>query len=126
MNALLSIQPRYAAMILDGTKQWEFRKSIFSSGNSIDKVYIYATAPIKQVIGEFKVDVIINDTPTNLWQRTHKENGLSEEEFYDYFKGTDRGYAIGIKDVVKYDTPITLPFHAPQNFRYCKVLDKPQ
>ena len=78
MNALFSIKPKYAAMILNGTKHYEYRKSIFSMPYNIDKVYIYASSPIKKVIGEFKVVSILCDTPQKIWQRTHKESGLSK------------------------------------------------
>lgn len=125
MNVLLSIKPIYASMILDGTKHYEYRRVIFSMLN-IDKVYIYASSPIKRVVGEFKVDVIINDTPQRIWERTHDESGLSEEDFFGYFKGADKAFAIAIKDVVRYDTPIPLSFRPPQNYRYCEVLDNPK
>lgn len=125
MNVLLSIKPQYAAMILADMKRYEYRRVIFSTPN-IDKVYIYSTAPVKKVVGEFKVDVIINDTPQRIWERTHDESGLSEEEFFDYFKGKDKAFAIAIKDVVRYDTPIPLSFRPPQNYRYCEVLDNPK
>lgn len=117
MNALLSIKPRYAASILDGTKHYEYRKSIFA-GNNINKVYIYASSPIKKVIGEFKVVSILCDTPQKIWQRTHKESGLSKAEFFDYFDGKDRGYAIQIMDFERFNIPLSLKCKAPQSFRY--------
>lgn len=126
MNVLLSIKPIYAAMILDGKKRYEYRRVIFSTPYYIDKVYIYSTAPVKKVIGEFKVDVILNDTPRGIWERTHEWGGIGKEEFFGYFAGKDRGYAIAIKDVVKYENPIPLPFRPPQNYRYCEVLDYPK
>ena len=74
---------------------------------------------------EFKVDVIIDDTPQRIWERTHEWGCIGKEDFFDYFKGADKAFAIAIKDVVRYDTPIPLPFRPPQNYRYCEVLDNP-
>ena len=125
MNVLLSIKPIYAAMILADMKRYEYRRVIFSTPN-IDKVYIYASSPIKRVVGEFKVDVIIDDTPQRIWERTHEWGCIGKEDFFDYFKGADKAFAIAIKDVVRYDTPIPLSFRPPQNYRYCEVLDNPK
>ena len=55
MKIVLSIKPEFAFKIFDGTKKFEFRKSIFKNVN-IKSVILYASSPIQQVIGEFEID----------------------------------------------------------------------
>lgn len=57
MNAILSIKPEYVAEIKAGRKRFEFRKAIFKE--PVGKVYIYASALVSMVVGEFQpVDVV--------------------------------------------------------------------
>lgn len=48
---LLPIKPRYATRIMDGSKRVEFRRRPF--GRVPEWVVIYASAPVKQVVGLF-------------------------------------------------------------------------
>ena len=57
---LLSIKPEFAKKIFAGTKKFEFRKSIFKYQN-INKIIVYASSPVKKVIGEFLIDKILID-----------------------------------------------------------------
>ena len=52
---LLSIKPKYAKVILEGKKQYEFRKSRPKDG--VDRIIFYASAPQKEVVGEALIDV---------------------------------------------------------------------
>lgn len=68
MKVLLSIKPEFASKIFNGTKKYEFRKSIFK--RDVDKVVVYASSPVQRVIGEFTIaDIICNDIES-LWQLT--------------------------------------------------------
>jgi predicted transcriptional regulator len=51
MNVLLSIKPKYVKAILNGTKKYELRKSAFRCKEDIERVYIYATSPVKKIVG---------------------------------------------------------------------------
>lgn len=59
MKVVLSIKPEFAFKIFDGTKKFEFRKSIFKNVK-IKSVIVYASSPIQQVIGEFEIDEVLN------------------------------------------------------------------
>ena len=58
---LLSIKPRYAKVILEGKKQYEFRKSRPKDG--VDRIIFYASSPQKQVVGEAAIEVV------GIWKR---------------------------------------------------------
>lgn len=120
MIALLSIKPKFASLIFDGSKKFEYRKAIFKQ--NVTKVIVYATAPVSMVIGEFTVEGILHDELDSLWQETQNEAGISEDFFYSYFSERSAGYAIVIGQAVQYSSPYrlkeTLGFHPPQSFVY--------
>lgn len=122
MRVILSIRPKHVQKIIRGTKKYEFRKVIFKDP-TVSEVYIYSTSPVKKIIGKFRIGEILNDRPENLWEQLHEYSGLTNEDFYEYFSGKDKGYAIEITNFELFDEPIDpkklLPnFVAPQSFRY--------
>lgn len=124
MNILLSIKPKHAESIIKGQKKYEFRKIIFKKKH-IDTVYLYASSPIKKVIGAFRIGDIVEDKPINLWHQFNEVSGLDETEFFEYFKDNEIGFAIEITNVEKYENPIdpedVIPgFVPPQSFCYVR------
>lgn len=122
MDVLLSIRPHFAERIFNGTKRYEYRRTIFSR-QDIQKIIVYASSPIKKIIGEFHIAEIILDKPEILWRKTCDFAGINREYFFKYFAGKDKGYAINIKSTKKYEAPIDpwdllKGFTPPQSFRY--------
>jgi len=121
MKVVLSIKPAFANKIFDGTKKFEFRKAIFKN-TKIKTVIVYASSPVKQVIGEFEIEKIINHDIDTLWRLTHNFSGITEEYFYQYFAERKIGYAIQIKKTRKYRQPKCLKADfnlvPPQSFAY--------
>ncbi len=113
MSVLLSIKPKYVEQIENGSKLYEFRRVIFKQ--DIDEIYVYATAPIKQIVGKICIDEIIEDTPKNLWYSFKHSAGIDKKDFFEYFNGKEKGYAIKIKDFVSFDEPID-PYQKNPNF----------
>ena len=120
MDVLISIKPKYVKKIISKEKKYEFRKNIFKK--NVDTIIIYSTSPEKKIEAYFKLNEIIKDTPKNLWKRFSKEGGISEEEFFEYFKDKDEGYALKIDDLKildeSIDTDEIKDFKAPQNYFY--------
>lgn len=119
---LLSIKPEFANAIFSGDKHFEFRKKIFKNEDA-KKVYVYASAPISQVIGHFEIDGIIEHQPQRLWKETAIGAGITEKYFNEYFEGKDIGYALRVSKPLLFDTPRKLKemfniSHPPQSFRY--------
>ena len=115
MNVLLSVKPKYANEIISGRKKYEFRKSIFKREN-IEKMYIYSSSPVQKIIAIVDIDGILSDSPKELWGQCHEDAGISEGEFFDYFKNSDIGYAIKISNVQEFSTPID-PYFVDEDFR---------
>lgn len=121
MKVVLSIKPEFAFKIFDGTKKFEFRKSIFKK-KKIKTIIVYASSPVQQVIGEFDIEEVLNHDLATLWDLTQEFSGISEEFYYEYFTNKEQGFAIKIKKTRKYRTPKCLRadfnLSPPQSFAY--------
>ena len=115
MKVLMSIRTEYTNKILEKIKLYELRKKPFKE--NANTVIIYSSGKVKKVVGEFKIDKIIKDSPDNIWNLGEEVLGIDKKSFYEYFK-----------DVIKYDTPKDLSDFgikkAPQSFCYIKEDDK--
>jgi len=128
MNVLLSVKPKYAELIMKGSKKYEFRKVIFNN-KYIEYVYIYSSSPVKKIVGIFRIGTIIEDRPLSLWNQLKGYSGMEEDEFFDYFENKKIGFAIEIKDFKRFEDPLDpkdlIPrFVPPQSFCYIKELNE--
>jgi type I restriction enzyme S subunit len=122
MNVLLSIKPKYTELIKSGLKKYEFRRK-FSRKTGGGKIFIYSTSPVKKIIGVFDASTIYEDFPPKIWNLFGQYSGLSEDEFFRYFKNCKTAFAIEIKNLVIFDKPhdpskYFLEFTPPQSYRY--------
>ena len=117
---LLSIKPEYAKVILQGKKQFEFRKTRCKEGTN--RIIFYASSPQKEVVGEAEIDEILEDTPARIWEQAKSAAGVSKKFFNTYYAGKNKAIAYRLKNVVVYDKPHALSDygikHAPQSFVY--------
>ena len=98
MNAILSIKPQFVEEIVAGKKKFEYRKSVFKQ--PVEKVYVYASAPISKVIGEFQPVDVVSGVPADVWKETKKFSGITKKFFDEYYKGRKTAYAIVIQNFV--------------------------
>jgi predicted transcriptional regulator len=122
MDVLLSIKPKYARSIIEGGKRYEFRKTIFKN-RGIDLIYIYSSSPVKKIVGSFEVGEILEDHPCDLWNNVKEYPGINDRDFFSYFKGKSRAFAIEIQNLQEFNDPIdpyeTIPgFVPPQSYCY--------
>ncbi len=121
MNVILSIKPEFVEKIFSGEKQYEYRKILFKQ--KVDTIYIYASRPVSKIVGEFKIDDIVYDTPENIWELTKLQSGVTKKFFDKYYKGKDKAVALKIKDCKEYEEEVNpeslVPdFRVPQSFIY--------
>lgn len=121
MKVLLSIKPEFAYKIFDGSKKYEFRRTVFKN-QSVSKIIVYASAPVSMVIGEFDIEEVIKKDILSLWKETKQYSGITKEFFLSYFEGKEEGYAIKIKKTKKYKKDLSLKdefgVKPPQSFMY--------
>jgi predicted transcriptional regulator len=121
MKVLLSIKPEFASKIFEGSKKYEYRRTIFKR-SGVTTIVMYVSNPVKNVIGEFEIEGIIQEEPQSLWEKTGEQGGISKERFLNYFKNKTKGYAIKVGSAKKYEVPV--PLHnlmvvsPPQSFAY--------
>lgn len=121
MKVLLSIKPEFVEKIFAGTKKYEFRKSLFKK-RDVKYVVIYASAPIKRVVGEFEIDDIVSDDVDIVWELTGKHSGITKSFYNSYFQDKKIANAIRIGHLTKYEKARPLSdfniLQAPQSFCY--------
>lgn len=121
MKVLLSIKPEFAYKIFDGTKKYEFRRTLFKR-KDVNEVVVYVSFPVKKVIGEFRIEDILTDNVDSIWEKTKEYSGITEQYYNEYFENKDKANAIKVGKIVKYRTPKQLSDfnldYAPQSFVY--------
>ena len=120
MKVLMSIKPKFVEKIFAGSKTFELRKKLFK--RTVDTIVIYSSSPKKKVVGEIIIDKIISSTPRLLWKSYKNNLGISEKEYFKYYKNSKVAYAIKIKKVIKYKKELELKDFgmekAPQSYQY--------
>lgn len=122
MRVLLSIKPKYADRIMAGSKKFEFRKVIFRHPD-VHEIVIYSSSPVKKIVGTCTIRSVVAHDPLTLWEHCKEAAGIGEEDFFAYFEGRKRGYAIeiGMTDPLErpVDPKVCDPeFIPPQSFQY--------
>lgn len=122
MKILLSIKPEFAIKIFSGEKKYEYRRIIFKN-REIKCVIVYASSPVKKVIGEFEIEKVISGKPWKVWEETQNGSGITKEYFNNYVKSKKEIYAIKIGNIKLYRKQLCLKNdfelkYAPQSFVY--------
>lgn len=126
---LLPIKPEYARKILNGEKKIEFRKRRFAA--DVQHVIIYASHPVKRIVGFFTIAAIEEASPRTLWRRYRTVGGISYGDFSEYYYNKDTAVGIHVRAVASLANPVSLESigvysGAPQSFAYLaeSVLEK--
>lgn len=122
MNIVISINPEYVNKIIIETKKFEYRTRI--PKYSVQKLFIYETAPIKKVVAEVEIVEILALEPNALREETKEFSGVTKAFFDEYFKGRKVAYAYKSCRVKVYKEPKNLNEFgletAPQSYAYAK------
>jgi predicted transcriptional regulator len=126
----LSLRPRFADLLLDGSKSVELRRvrPDVAPGTT---VLLYASSPTMKLVGKAEVAEVKVAATRQIWREHGRETGISRSEYNDYFKGLEDAVAIKLVNVRRLDKPRALQdlrarlagFQPPQSYRY---LDRAQ
>jgi predicted transcriptional regulator len=133
-HLFISVKPEFAGKIITKEKTIELRK-VRPNVNVEDYVIIYASSPIKSVIGFGIIQQIIDTSPDQMWKNFSSMLGIDKPRFDEYYYGKEKAIGIKIKKI-KQITPISLEclrnatpnFQPPQVYRYisslsiCKII----
>lgn len=122
-NFLISLEARHADRIFDGTKTVELRRRTMHVAVGAN-VWIYVKMPVGSVLGCAKVTALHTLSPRTLWNRFGAVSGLQRQEFFAYFEGLPKAFALGLGEPMRLASPIALDrlrevssgFHPPQFF----------
>lgn len=106
-NLLISLEERHALNIFAGTKRVELRRREMRVEPGAT-VWIYVKVPIGCVTGYATVDNTHTTSPTQLWRRFGSCSGLERVEFFRYFEGVDKAFALELRDAHVLSVPISL------------------
>lgn len=120
----ISVKPEFAKKLLHKEKSIELRKLKPNVAKG-DYIVIYASSPVKCVVGFGKIKQIIVTTPLQMWNDHSDVLGIDKQRFDEYY--VNKTKAIGIElESIKSSLPISLSqlrslfagFHPPQVYRY--------
>lgn len=124
-HALISLEARHAEGILGGTKCVELRRRSMHlvEGTTI---WLYVKVPVGQVVGFARVRGGFQFAPSTLWRRFGNVSGLTRREFFDYFDGILKGFALELERPSRLSAGFPLReirllskgFQPPQFFQY--------
>lgn len=119
--ALFSIHPHFADAILDGSKAVEFRRTPLHP--DVTHIVVYATAPVKRIVGSFEVAGVEALSPAEAWERYSSKGCIDQTSFERYYTGASRAYVIKVKYPRPLQSPVPLSdvdagLRPPQSFQY--------
>lgn len=123
--ALFAVKPEFAEALVEGRKRFELRRTRPSLRTG-DVVYVYATSPVKAVLGSFVCGSVVEGSPTGIWIQVGGEVEVSRRRFRDYFRSATRAFAIEVMSPRTLSEPLTLDelrlslpgFCPPQSYKF--------
>ena len=113
--AIFALSPRWAQAILDGSKTVEVRRRpIGIEGGCL--AVLYATAPLRHVLGSCCVDAVHRGPAAQMWRRFGSRTGLTKIAFLEYLEGSE-ATCIELSDP-RTIAPIPLAFPPPQSWMH--------
>ena len=116
---VLSLKPRFAEMILSGSKTVELRRT----GPRIrvpTRALIYATTPVKALVGSCIVESVTTVGLAVLWEAYGSRTGLHHGEFRSYFEGREAGSALVLSEACRFARQVPLA-----DLRASRCMDRP-
>jgi len=122
---LLSVRPRFADALLDGTKTVEMRRRRMRV-HAGALCLLYASSPTRALTGALSVASLDHGTPDELWRRHGPRTAVTHHEYDDYPDGRSTAYALLVAAVIAFHTPVPLAelrrrtdaFVVPQSYRF--------
>jgi predicted transcriptional regulator len=126
---LLSLRPRYADAILDGTKTIEIRRRPVNA-EAGTPIILYSSSPVMAVVGTAFLGAVQTLNTEAAWQQHRDVLGVARQELDSYLEGIPNAYLLHIEGVRRLNNPLPLghlrsegPFQPPQSFRYLSAMD---
>ena len=106
-QAILSLKPQYAELILSGEKTVELRNRVIRMEPGT-VIWIYATKPVGGIVALAELDSVVHDTPAEIWVRFEKEMCIDRAHFDSYINNKESVSALILSSVHKLKRSLTL------------------
>lgn len=113
---VMSIRPEFASKVLQGVKRVEVRRR-FSYRWSGARVTLYATSPVRALVGDVKIARVVKGSPESLWREYGGATGCTKAEFDEYSHGAEELMLLFLENPRPYLSPMPLP-------RLAQILDE--
>ena len=117
---VMAIKPKYARMIYDGKKFWEFRKA---PPPVMKEILIYESAPVSAITGSLIFSSKVEGWAEDVIEMVKRNKaftsnlcGLSYDEIFAYASEGKKLTALRVCDPRRFDKPIPLNVKPPQNW----------
>jgi predicted transcriptional regulator len=122
---LLSVRPRFASALLEGSKTVEVRRRRARIDDGT-VCLLYASSPASALVGAIRIKTIEAADSDALWIRHREAMGLSRDEYEEYLAGASQPCAIVVAAASAFARPVPLlelrlrhsGFVAPQSYRF--------
>ena len=106
-QAIISLKPQYAKLVVSGKKTVELRNRIvrLTPGTV---VWIYATRPMARMVGIAEIESVVHARPAEIWRRFEDDMCVDRNGFESYTGNRERVSALVLKSVKKLGDFITL------------------
>jgi len=116
------VKPRFADLIVEGSKLVELRRAI--PAQTVGTIAIYSSSPVQAIVALADVKEIVEASPSKLWSISKGNGGgLTRVELMAYFDSKKTGFALMLENVRVYSKPVKparifKSFSPPQSFKY--------
>lgn len=121
---LLSVRPRFARALLDGTKTAEIRRRFPNVPEGMT-VVIYASSPEKAVLGTMRARRLVRSNTEKIWRDYSDVIGLENSELIEYLEGASECSVLELDAPERWSRSIALAelrrvlhIEPAQSFRY--------
>ena len=106
-QAIISLNTRYADMILSGEKTVELRNRAvrMEPGTGI---WIYATKPVGGIVALAELESVVHDAPAEIWVRFEREMYIDRAHFDSYINNRESVSALILSSVRRLKHSVTL------------------
>ena len=106
-QAILSLKPQYAELILSGEKTVELRNRVVRMEPGT-VIWIYATKPVGGIVALVELDSVVHDAPADIWIRYEREMCIDKAHFDSYINNRESVSALILSSVRKLKHSVTL------------------
>ena len=117
---VMAIKPKYASMIYEGKKFWEFRKA---PPPLMTEILIYESAPVSAITGSLIFSSTVEGWVDDVIEMVKKNKaftrnlcGIGIDELFEYAGKGKKLAALRVFDPRRLDKPIPLKAKPPQNW----------